>query len=739
MGMFSSKTVVTVSTHVSRVIEDASIPDSLKTGTVRSIFTDGQLVEQIMDSALSGIAQKAERMYQFGKREYLYGVPTSNSLVTKSAQQVVKDIIEQSEQKSVSLIYYNYGPINNLHYGWQTLTNEYGYNHFTNELVELYRLKGAPVYLQDLQVVLAESTVSAVNATALEQWDAAATQGYSPTRPEQNGSIFRGQTPTAMDPGSSLDYCRVVIAWVDPVTKTTKTETLSFPIPLSSDEDYYQAKYSYGNTIRYFTYQAGSGTYPVLDTLFSPEYDDIGSFFPFGYFRFNKRSVASNPGSDEYATSNKLMKYLGLNFEQVAKAIEENPDIEHVESALLMMAVPASTSNPLEQRYLFDFFKGLHTQSATVDRPLSIINSEVADAIYGNRPPSAISLVIQDRRFKTVLSMKGIFRKVRYGSIGKVGSYASGSTVIQTTWPIPYVGVITGATFAKDQTTEALYYRKQVTETLYEEYTVLGLQMSYEVTGMMATTATMVPLDHSITTKYHALDREVLYSRSLHYVINSRQEQTIKWYQKGWFRFVLIVVALVITFFSWGSGSGALAAALAAGTAATIQYVVVYMILIPMLIQEAMKLFVKLLGPEIAMVLALVVAVYAGYTIMDAGSVQGAPWAKELLQISSNMIQQVGSSFTEALQGIQAEGMEFGLYADEKMKELESSQKLLETSTLLSPFVIFGETPDEYFNRTVHSGNVGIAGIDAISNYVKGALTLPTVKDTFLFDPLMEG
>jgi hypothetical protein len=44
--------------------------------------------------------------------------------------------------------------------------------------------------------------------------------------------------------------------------------------------------------------------------------------------------------------------------------------------------------------------------------------------------------------------------------------------------------------------------------------------------------------------------------------------------------------------------------------------------------------------------------------------------------------------------------------------------------------VIFGEAPEEYFNRTVHSGNVGILGIKAISDYVDNALKLPELHET---------
>ena len=61
---------------------------------------------------------------------------------------------------------------------------------------------------------------------------------------------------------------------------------------------------------------------------------------------------------------------------------------------------------------------------------------------------------------------------------------------------------------------------------------------------------------------------------------------------------------------------------------------------------------------------------------------------------------------------------------------LENAEKLLEQQTLLSPFLVFGESCSDYFNRTAHSGNIGVLGLDAITNYCDVALTLPKLSQT---------
>ena len=73
---------------------------------------------------------------------------------------------------------------------------------------------------------------------------------------------------------------------------------------------------------------------------------------------------------------------------------------------------------------------------------------------------------------------------------------------------------------------------------------------------------------------------------------------------------------------------------------------------------------------------------------------------------------------------------DFSKYIEEQTRLLDTAQDLLEGNNLLSPFVIFGESPDDYYNRTVHSGNIGVIGFEAVSSYVEVALTLPKLDET---------
>lgn len=772
-GMFESETVVSVSTSVSRVIEDRLIPNSIKTGTIKGILTGDQLVENIMEDVIASMGVKGERLYRYGKTAYPYGVPTSRVHKSTSVDAITKAVLANLVGAPVTPEYVRYGPLNRQHYGWQVLCDTYGYVPLTNELTVLSAAKGAPVYLEDMQVVVSQEKISTLSGTAFAQWGTAANSGYTPLRPYSTGTGY-AHTPIGVDAVATGDYLKVTCIWR--TVEGIQREVFTFPMLVSdSPTDHIQIKYSYqvevsrtsnwemgevgpykeivtyAKHIKYFTYQIGEGAYPELDALFTTEYDDTGSFFPFAYFRFNRTATSTDPRSTEYKALSKFMKYLNMDYEQINEAINANPQIDKVESALLMMLVPAVSGDPMENRYLFDFFRGLYAQSGAViipldgPLPLSYASSKLYDLMSrGSKAPGRISMIIRDARFSTSLNMAGIFRKIVPGVIGKVGTYTSGEDTlvrqhsgVQMTGEFNEYGYEKTSTYTWQTTEPYHFYRKQISSHLYEEIQVYNLRMTYEVWGGHATTNYMVPIDHAITEQYSLPDRERLYARSLHYVFNSKQETEVEWYQQEWFGIVLIVVAVVWTIFSMGSDGGSgLAAAIAAGTA-TLEMVLIAVLIMAaeyLAITLVAKLFVKLLGPEFAMALAVVAAAYGMYSGYGAtaGSMDSM-LAQNLLSVSNSMISEVSAGYKKDLELLKKEGEEFNLFAQAKMDELEKVREEMEGSRILSPFILFGESPTNYFNRTVHAGNIGIHGLDAIENYCSMALRLPELEQTIDF------
>ena len=281
------------------------------------------------------------------------------------------------------------------------------------------------------------------------------------------------------------------------------------------------------------------------------------------------------------------------------------------------------------------------------------------------------------------------------------------------------------------------YYRRQITENIYDEIQVVDLETQFHIVPGYATLGDdndkilLIPLDYSITENYSLPDREILYSRSMHYIFNSLVVVKAKWYETGLFKAIILVVAVVITIYTWGAdGGSAIAAALAAGSYGLALQLIFITVLEALLFKAAFSLFVKAVGIEAAMVIALLLVAYGMYEVFEVGSLSGAPFAKDLLTLSTGLSGGIKSQLAAEMQNLQNEYLEFQDYTKAQLELLETSKNLLEQKHFLSPFVIFGESPEAFYNRTVHSGNIGVVAIGAISSFVDAKLVLPTLDQT---------
>lgn len=750
MGLFSSKKKITVATTVSRVIEDKMLPNSIKTGLIKGLISgDGQIVENILEDMSSNLAVKAERMYRYAKNHYPYGLPTSTLANSQSGRSVVQAVAEDIAGQPVTMDYSHYGPFNSLHYGWQTLVDTKGYDQATNELTALTPIKGSKVYLVDMGVVVPQALMASLEQGSLDQWGASPSAGQTPIRV---ANPIAGHTPVQVSSSATEEYLVVTYAWK--VGGTVYQESITLIVPDPADNlEFFQAKYTYQLFVEtqinlatglpediyrtvtgYFTYQENEGSYPELDEVHQNNFTGLGSFYPFVYFRYNKTPQDSDPTSAAYKSSKKIMKLLGMDYAAGAEAINTNPDIDDVEQAMLTMAVPSISTNPEENRYLFDFFKRVLIEAGPVGLAKTKIAAEISAAFNQDTVP-ALTFVIQDALFKMALSMQGIYRRKKSGVIGAIGYCTSALGTIDVSKEMPMLGEGESGTYTWTTQETTHLYRRQVAPHLYEEIQVVGLNMAYYVfEGYTATAETLlVPIDYSITKDYNNRDREILYARSLHYVFNSKTETKIAWYQQGWFKAVLIIVAVVITVITWGAdGGAALTAAITAATASMEAFLITILVagLKMLVFNYALKLFVKLVGIEAAMIFAAVLAVAAAYGYFGTEAATGAPWAKDLLSVSTGLISSANDAVGDALLGIKTQAEAFGMEVKEKNDLLETAKNLLEGNNLLSPFMIFGESPSDYYERTIHSGNIGVTSLDSISSYVDVALTLPKLSET---------
>lgn len=764
MGLFSSETVVSVSTSVNRVIKDSLLPNAVKTGVVSDLVAgDNQMVEYIQESLFNSLAIKTNQMYSWARKNYVYGLPAMTYLNNSPDIAVIKGVIAGIEgRKAITIEYAKFDRLNTLHFGWNTLVDSYEYDQHTNEIVALSKQKGSPVYLASISGVIPESLFSGMDLSALDQWGTNPWFGIPPSRNiirrSPSLSFPSNRLPFIVDASATQEEVEVVYCWME--GNTYKEDRIRIPINIPQEQQnksYFQVKYSYpeplplelqnpiyGITTRpvykYFTYQENLGIHPELDNLYSPDYPGFGSFFPFIYFRFDKKNQADLKDTEAYKDSKKLCGFLNMNFDDVAAAINSNPGIGDVTQALFYMGVPGKTQNQAELRYLFDFFYRAYLNTGGVGQPIGVL--DLINKPFRNltNKKDKIAILFQDKKFKMSLGFTGIRTKYSKEKLGRIGDCFS-ETGVETIKEIMGFHDLMGN---QKETVVPLnlpyiWYKKQVSEDLclkvkvYDPTSRYYLGGSHVTVGKLNDSTFLVPIDRSITKDYSLPLREELYARSMHFVFNARKEQEVKWYQQEWFGMVLIVIAVAWTAFSLGSDNGAAIAA-ATATAGAFALFILKAILISIALKFTVKMVVKLLGAEFAMMLGIVLMAVAAYYGVTQG-VKGAPWANQLLTASNGLVQE---GMKTKMQGLQEEYSNFLADAEDKMDVLKEKQSLLETNSILSPMLVWGETPSNFFNRTVHSGNIGTLGYDAITHYVDISLALPKLSQTLpLSQPLL--
>ena len=757
MGLFSDKKKVKIETTVLRVIEDNMVPDTGKNAVSQALISGETIFSAYKESMTDSVAMKVGRMYKWAKPNYFYKVPNKTLVTNIKGNNIVKRVIEGIENKLITVDYCEYSAPNSLHMGWDNLVNYHGYDTSTNVLKNLTDELGVTVYLDDMKAVYTQDTFAEADPGTLAQWGSPATFGFSFDRIAQiTGSSlgdYRTQSTYIVDSSAILDY--VEVSYVhentdeykegverEPIKKGKFTISL-FQYELS--DEYYHVKYSVHNddtnslVTKYWTYKDGSGLYPIIDSIYLIKFDEVGSFMPNIYFQLNGVNLARKEERwyDPHISSTKLCKFLGLDYQDIGTKIWGESASAEYEQVYMTMSVPFNTKNQSELQYLFKFFSTLYYTSDSesgIDTFFSPFTKRKGQAI-----------VIKDDVYTSTLQFQGIELNRIAGKIGKIGFCTSGDKELESLESYTSRGVLGEVIKTKFNTTPCKYFRKQVSETFYEEVAVYGASFSYHVYGKYHTVATgadsklLVPLDHAVCETFSAKKKEELYSRSMHYVFNKKTIEVKKWYTSSLFRAIIIIVAVVIAVVSFGGLSGISAglAGLAAASVGALALMAIKYIAIGMLIRYGTQFVVSKIGAKAGIIAAILVVAASIYFSgpVDPGAMN---WGQTLLSVGNGLMDASNTAISEMSAGINEMMEDFMLVVDQDQKELQEAQKLLGSGIGINPYdfvgkqpiFIEGEQPDQYFTRTVESGNIGIQGIEGQKYYVENALALPTFTET---------
>ena len=773
MGLFSSKKKTYVNTSVSRMVEDEDYVPSHKLAMLEYTMSeasnsirvaDETLVDYIMSSQNNSIVFRARAARNYASKEgYAYGLPKANLLLSKDVDipGLLNDHLEATLGVPVHIHYGFFGPMNNLHFLREMLVRQYDYNQVTNELLSESRRIGKTCYLESAVIKYSKYTMDAlIDPETLIQHGYSTESGKTDSRPE---NLRAKHVPWVDNADIDNDIAVVTVSYKDGTNIVKYEIELDFLAyeasskpqegglddkdtdnyepdaitpqvePTFDESDYYQAFYEYSlngvTHLDYFTYRFGSGLSSKLDDAFFSE-GELGQYFPRMYARMGgmKCSHESLKDTPEYKAMVGLGRKLGINWVSwVDELHKATGSVSEISQMFMTYALPANTTDPIIIKYLYEYFAALYHKT-----PSRIENSKFPD-LQNHYTDYAVrqgqTLFIADNGYTQQLRFSGIGYKDIVGSIGPIGTFSSGRATQEVSTGRGIFSSLANAT--------SHFYRKQVTATVYREYVVHGLSTVEFVNGGHTTTSSgdsdnlLIQLDAAITHEFKVREKELLYAKSLHIVIHTIQVVKKKWYQTGIFKAIMFIIAVVIAYFT---GPGGLAFYQA------VAYAVVKTIVVSIVVNMAVKFLVVKFNLNvgiIAAVIAIIAIAYGAYIgIGDTVGIAGAT-AMDMINIASQAFSMSSTGyklqtieaikqFTETMAGLSEEAKRLAERAKELGLDASHNPVLMMFEPPIGVGIRMGESPDDYFQRSIHSGNIGTTVYHLLESSVELSTALPS-------------
>ena len=441
----------------------------------------------------------------------------------------------------------------------------------------------------------------------------------------------------------------------------------------------------------YLTYLYGSGTNTDLDNIFNTS-AEVGSFYPRIYMRMGGVDLtdSSFEGTPAYVSSVKIGKRLGLDWKGLSKQIHESiGELADVSQILLTALAPLNTLKAPLIQYLLRWFKAQYDlMDPTVIVPDWTDGTDMTS--YYIRGGQGIEF--KDQVYRQSFGFKAIGHRVVTGSIGVVGTATN--------------------TYSRRRHK----YQVQTTATEYEEILVFSAESREDVLLGMSTISgsnsaeLAVAMDMDIVNTFPNALRETIINQGMHIIVNTVKIVKIPWYTSGIFKAVLFVIAVILAIPSGGTSL----------TAFAIFEAIAIVVLETLIIQAVARVLVNVFNIDVGVasaIIAVVALLAGGYAKFD-GSTVFSLTAKELLQVTNIAFKLSQEGFKLQAENLADEQESFMSMTEIKQAELDAAKALITKvhsmkDYLLMPtnmskeFYVLGESPTDYYNRTVHSGNVG--------------------------------
>lgn len=740
-------TIVIIQTSSCSIIEEST--DIIPQTVLGSVLSEVDITQNILSSMQESLGMDLNQYYSYGKTYYEGGLPDGTTGTYPVDQGIVKAEIEERIGTPIYLIdSFYHQPIAHF-FTLQHLIDVHGYDRNTGQVETQLNLDAYP-----------DSDVG----------DAAQicpTYVYDVVWTDYNTGSFNVRLCSAIEwffTGETTEHYLEYLIQDYPGSLGYKV----YPDHLYTQASYWKVNEMGQANPRVYTwiYDMNTGTIPELPY---PDLNNKVGFYPIIPFRIQNDDYGSEAHVDTplYETSCDLLRTIGMEFEDIREAINENPDIDEIDNVYFLLGVMASNTNQEALRYLFNFFErayqlypssfGRWKGVEAINDSIQNLQGEIESGIYLDAPTPSL-LNIDFMYYSVHVEMLYLQSFVRTGYKCPVGTYmqthdTEPSRKTWTYWSSPdmppevMVDVdvtkfhlfhqVDNDTYVELEICGAVnknfvYDRYYVETDIYEAFN--GADEDGD--GIPDSCNFVIPLRKALMSNISILEQTRLAEKSIILTFNAYEIIHLKWYQSAFFFGLVKVVSIFISVFSFDliKFTDNIVVAMASGiknvASALFQATIMHV---------GAKFALNYVAEKSGVGAALAASMMGMWAIESPMFKKAFPWLPigglslpESYLITSNLAlkRSVGieakKAASEAVSDVRAMRE---MYKEEQKKIREAYDDLrwdvaMNHAVLQS---VYGgdDTVNGYYDRLIHQGNPGAASLDTISNYHDNALSLP--------------
>lgn len=550
MGLFSRKTIISVASVIYPMGEvNDDIPDVVKASVITASLQHRSIPAAIRGSILDGAGVKLAQGFSYAKSKYYAGMPKG-----LPANYALRD------NRTLELL-------------------------LEEHLRRIY--PGYEVDVTDNSVSYEDDYVTVIRNEIAAYWDY---NWFDEVTLSATGSVQVGATLVLTGPfydwqdeGGHLSDVGYHLVFTNPDTTIVEMDQW-FPQSIFTGHEQriprVTANYTLsGSPQQAFSYRYGGADARLNLFLRQLNANESGTFPAIilkknnVYLNDNRFTGSDWKTSSAYLTSKAYGDRMKIDIDVLIGKIRENASEGDIDYAFIQPGVILASTTQTAKKYLFNYFLNLYNvfpdnkpayDAWLAQAPYSA-HGAVKKNIAENCPAQSFRIYDPDNQANSVdmeVAWRYITREIKSGTITEYETECGPQELIETRYRIKFET-------REDYDVTKFYLRRPLTDTTYEELCVVGLwHENYIYKGHSVQSAVwdmfndpegdfgtgfILPLDYGTLITLTARERLQLAQESFHIVFNCYVARKQKWYETGFFKFVMFVIAVVVIYFSWGT------------------------------------------------------------------------------------------------------------------------------------------------------------------------------------------